>query len=942
RQMKIQYKLPGDIYVFDETGNLITSSVEQGTPRGRSMPPNWRLTPRDDFRFIDKSTDPYTGQAIVAFSNAVHAAYIPGKTIGYLVVTYPWTAVASLLHADNASLVVLTRSGKVLYNGTGTTLSPVGVERLLAHATRYPTERADHMVAYAKPSDELMRLPWQVAAIESSNDMKEYLHTAWVQIALGIVLFGVPVGILIVGIIYRFTRPLVELTATVLEISKSSDLSKRVAVTAGDEVGLLQRAFNEMASRLQQDIIGRKKAEGMLSRLGHILDESSNEIYMFDAQTLHFILVNVGAQRNLGYSMDELRELTPLDLNPKLTPEMFERLIAPLRRGEMDSVVFETEHKRKDKSLYPIETRLQLTTREVTPVFVAIIQDITERKRAELELRITATAFETQEGILITDRDNRILRVNHAFTRLTGYSAEEAIGRTPAMLKSGRHDAAFYRSMWETLNRDKYWQEELWNQRKDGVDFPAWLTITAVTDADGQLTNYVGVFSDITLRKETEEKIHQLAFYDPLTKLPNRSLLRDRLQQTLTYSTRHKNHGAILFIDLDNFKILNDTRGHDIGDLLLTEVAKRLQDCVRSGDTVARLGGDEFVVMLKDLSEDAQQAAAAAQDVGEKVLASTNRPFNLQGFEYHSSSSIGISLFRGDGMSMDDLLKHADTAMYQAKSAGRNTLRFFDPVMQAELEIRAAMEADLRQALPHQQLKLYYQVQVNEQGVVGAEALLRWQHPERGLISPMEFIPLAEETGLIVPIGKWVLQMACAQLEQWENDSRTCNLQLAVNVSARQFRQPDFVDLVLEVLKKSGINPHKLKLELTESLVLDNITDSIDKMQALRSAGIRFSLDDFGTGQSSLTYLKRLPLYQIKIDQSFVRDITTDPNDAAIVRTIIGMANNLGLDIIAEGVETEQQRDFLERNGCHAYQGYLFGKPVPIEEFQNLVSRLQL
>ncbi|MHB8166049.1 MAG: putative bifunctional diguanylate cyclase/phosphodiesterase, partial [Sulfuricella sp.] len=599
-------------------------------------------------------------------------------------------------------------------------------------------------------------------------------------------------------------------------------------------------------------------------------------------------------------------------------------------------------HKRKDKSLYPIETRLQLTTREVTPVFVAIIQDITERKRAELELRITATAFETQEGILITDRDNRILRVNHAFTRLTGYSAEEAIGRTPAMLKSGRHDAAFYRSMWETLNRDKYWQEELWNQRKDGVDFPVWLTITAVTDADGQLTNYVGVFSDITLRKETEEKIHQLAFYDPLTKLPNRSLLRDRLQQTLTYSTRHKNHGAILFIDLDNFKILNDTRGHDIGDLLLTEVAKRLQDCVRSGDTVARLGGDEFVVMLKDLSEDAQQAAAAAQDVGEKVLASTNRPFNLQGFEYHSSSSIGISLFRGDGMSMDDLLKHADTAMYQAKSAGRNTLRFFDPVMQAELEIRAAMEADLRQALPHQQLKLYYQVQVNEQGVVGAEALLRWQHPERGLISPMEFIPLAEETGLIVPIGKWVLQMACAQLEQWENDSRTCNLQLAVNVSARQFRQPDFVDLVLEVLKKSGINPHKLKLELTESLVLDNITDSIDKMQALRSAGIRFSLDDFGTGQSSLTYLKRLPLYQIKIDQSFVRDITTDPNDAAIVRTIIGMANNLGLDIIAEGVETEQQRDFLERNGCHAYQGYLFGKPVPIEEFQNLVSRLQL
>ena len=686
----------------------------------------------------------------------------------------------------------------------------------------------------------------------------------------------------------------------------------------------------------------RKKAENMLSRLGRILDESSNEIYMFDAQTLHFTWVNVGAQRNLGYSMDELKGLTPLDLKPKLTPEMFERLLVPLRHGGTDKVVFETEHERKDKSRYPVEIRLHMSTKETTPVFVAIIQDITDRKRAELELRIAATAFETEEGIVITDRDNRVLRVNRAFTRLTGYSAAEAIGKTPSMLQSGRHDAVFYHSMWETLARDKYWQGEIWDQRKDGEVYPEWLTITAVTDADGKLTNYVGVFSDITLRKEADEQIYQLAFYDPLTKLPNRRLLWDRLQQALGHSARHKGQGAILFVDLDNFKMLNDTRGHDIGDLLLVEVAKRLQDCVRGSDTIARLGGDEFVVMLEDLGEDASQAATAAQDVGEKILASINQPFNLQGSEYHSSSSIGISLFCNDGMSMDELFKHADTAMYQAKSAGRNALRFFDPTMQTELEMRVALTDDLRQALSHQQLKLYYQVQVDEQGVVGAEALLRWQHPERGLILPMEFIPLAEETGLIAPIGAWVLQMACAQLKVWQADPITRHLQLAVNVSARQFRQPDFADLVLEVLEKSGIDPHKLKLELTESLVLDNISDSIAKMQALRSAGIRFSLDDFGTGQSSLTYLKRLPLYQIKIDQSFVRDITTDPNDAAIVRTIIGMANNLGLDVIAEGVETEQQRDFLESNGCHAHQGYLFGKPVPIDEFQNLVCRLQL
>ncbi|WP_273143944.1 putative bifunctional diguanylate cyclase/phosphodiesterase [Ferrovum myxofaciens] len=569
-------------------------------------------------------------------------------------------------------------------------------------------------------------------------------------------------------------------------------------------------------------------------------------------------------------------------------------------------------------------------------------QEVHARKVVDQELRIAATAFETQEGIVITDRDQHILRVNCAFTRLTGYSAMEALGKTPAILKSGRQDAAFYQAMWETLNRDKYWQGELWNRRKNGEIYPEWLTITAVLDGDGQVTNYVGVFSDITLRKEADEKIHQLAFYDPLTGLPNRRLLHDRLQQAMTSSVRSQCKGALLFLDLDNFKVLNDTRGHDIGDLLLIEVAKCLRDCVRSGDTVARIGGDEFIIMLENLSEDTQQAAAAAQDVGEKVLKAINHSFSLQGVDYHCSSSIGINLFHGNDTGMDDLLRHADTAMYQAKASGRNTLRFFDPAMQIELEERTALMEDLRQALPLQQLRLYHQIQVNERGVVGSEVLLRWQHPVRGLISPMEFIPLAEETGLIVPIGAWVLHMACVQLKAWQVDPLTRHLRIAVNVSARQFSQPNFVEQVLEVLKDTGVNPLKLglELELTESLVLNDIDDSIGKMQALRSIGIRFSLDDFGTGQSSLSYLKRLPLDQIKIDQSFVRDIATDPNDAAIVRTIIGMAENLGLKVIAEGVETEQQREFLERNGCHAHQGYLFGKPVPIDEFQNSLTQL--
>lgn len=477
---------------------------------------------------------------------------------------------------------------------------------------------------------------------------------------------------------------------------------------------------------------------------------------------------------------------------------------------------------------------------------------------------------------------------------------------------------------------------------KNGRDIWVKLTVSPMWMRGAKPDYHIVVIQDITGHKQAEEQVHQLAFYDPLTRLPNRRLFLDRLQQAQAHSTRHKTNCAILFIDLDNFKTLNDTRGHDVGDLLLIEVAERLRSSVRSSDTVARLGGDEFVVIIEGLSEDTVPAAGQAKDIGEKFLASITQPFKLQEFEYHGSSSIGIRLFRDGETSIDDLLKHADTAMYQAKTAGRNTLCFFDPSMQIALEMRTTMAIELRQAIARQQFKLHYQRQVDAEGtVVGAEVLLRWQHPERGMISPMVFIPIAEETGLIVPLGKWVLQMACAQLKQWEHDPDTRNFQLAVNISARQFRQLDFVDEVLEVLRKSEADPLKLKLELTESLVLQDIVHSIEKMEILCNAGIRFALDDFGTGHSSLTYLKRLPLEQIKIDQSFVNDIATDPSDEIIVRTIIVMSNSLGMKVIAEGVETEDQRDFLARNGCYTYQGYLFGRPMPIEDFQKLLSRFQ-
>jgi diguanylate cyclase (GGDEF)-like protein/PAS domain S-box-containing protein len=566
---------------------------------------------------------------------------------------------------------------------------------------------------------------------------------------------------------------------------------------------------------------------------------------------------------------------------------------------------------------------------------VVIGRDVTEHRRAEQELHIAATAFETQEGIMITDQDKRILRVNHAFTRLTGYSAEEVRGKTPAILKSGRQDAQFYRAMWDQLARDNCWQGEIWNRRKNGEIYPEWLTITAVTagtEADGPVTHYVAAFFDITLRKEADTKIHQLAFYDPLTKLPNRRLLMDRLQQSFAASARHGQHGALLLLDLDHFKNINDT-SHDIGDLLLIELARRLLDGMRG--TVARLGGDEFVVMLNELSVEQQQAATQAHDVGERMLAAINQPYQLQGSEHYCSASIGITLFRGDETGMDELLKQAEIAMYQAKAAGRNGLCFFDPAMQAALTIRANLEAGLRQALAKQQFRLYYQIQMDSLlRPLGAEALLRWDYPEHGLVSPAQFIPLAEETGLIVPIGLWVLKTACTQLKAWQQEVLTHDLTLAVNVSAKQFRQADFVLQVQRILQDSGAPPSHLKLELTESVVLENVEETISKMRELKLLGVSFSMDDFGTGYSSLQYLKRLPLDQIKIDQSFVRDLTNDPNDAIIVQTIIAMTQALGLNVIAEGVETEAQREFLDLHDCHAFQGYLFGKPVPIEVFQ--------
>ena len=555
-----------------------------------------------------------------------------------------------------------------------------------------------------------------------------------------------------------------------------------------------------------------------------------------------------------------------------------------------------------------------------------------EMVRHERELRIAAVAFESQEGMVIADTDNTLLRVNSAFVEMTGYAAHEVLGNPVSMFRSSHSSDEFLGNIQKALKEVGSWQGELWLRKKDGNAIPTWATVTVVKGDEGP-GSVVYALLDISDRKQAEDEIRHLAYFDSLTGLPNRRLLSDRLQQALIKSERTEQFGALLFIDLDHFKRLNDTRGHDVGDQLLKQVAERLTSCLRDCDTVARLGGDEFVVLLESLGSDAISAAEGAKLVGEKILEGLDQPYLLEGQEHHTTPSIGANVFRGRRETADELMKQVDLAMYQAKSAGRNTIRFFDPEMQTALSVNAAMEVDLRQAIARDQLVLHYQPQLDVDGVViGAEALVRWQHPERGIVSPTQFITLAEETGLILPLGQWVLNTACKQLRRWQGNPQEQHLVMAVNISARQFHDANFVADIREVIDRHAVNPKSLKLELTESMLLHDIESVIDKMNALRKIGVTFSLDDFGTGYSSLAYLKRLPISQLKIDRSFVRDIFSDANDRAIVEAIVSLGKSLDLQIVAEGVETAEQYAYLRACKCSAFQGYYFGRPRPIDE----------
>lgn len=697
--------------------------------------------------------------------------------------------------------------------------------------------------------------------------------------------------------------------------------------------GLLITALQAERVRMEERLRDRE------ARLRGLYEMSPLGIALTDMQG-HYLEFNDAFQAMTGYTTQELAHLDYWTLTPKSFEAEEARQLESLKRTGRYGP-YEKEYVRKDGSRISIRLNgMLMKLPDGQPSIWSIIEDITARKRIETDLRVAATVFDSREAMIITDAQETILRVNQAFTEITGYTAEEVVGRTPRMFKSGRHNQDFYKAMWEAIGQTGGWQGEVWDRRKNGEEYPKWLTISAVAGEDGAVTHYIGTHFDITAQKKTEEKIQALAFFDQLTGLPNRTLLMDRLKQTMTATARNEGHGALLFIDLDHFKTLNDTLGHDQGDLLLKQVAQRLTACIREGDTVARIGGDEFVVVLPGLSPVAEDAARSTELVGEKIIQALNADYQLGGHPYTSTASVGATLFMGKDTTLDDLMKQADLAMYRAKESGRNTLRFFDPDMESAVISRVALERSLREAIEQQQFCIHYQAQVLEDGTLtGAEALVRWQHPERGTVFPAEFIHLAEETGLILPLGLWVLRAACLQLAAWSQDPGMAHVTIALNVSPRQFRQAGFVDQLIEVIGSTGVNPERLKLELTEGLLVENPEEVAGKMTLLRARGVGFALDDFGTGYSSLSYLKRMPFDQLKIDQSFVRDVLSDPNDAAIAGTIVALAESLGLGVIAEGVETVAQRDFLASLGCHAFQGYLFSRPLPVDEFEALVKR---
>ncbi|MBK7614859.1 MAG: EAL domain-containing protein [Burkholderiales bacterium] len=556
------------------------------------------------------------------------------------------------------------------------------------------------------------------------------------------------------------------------------------------------------------------------------------------------------------------------------------------------------------------------------------------------QLRIAAVAFESIEAIMIADAEARIVQVNSAFERYSGYTAAEVVGQNPRMLASGRHDRAFYQAMWDTLLDTGTWSGEIWDRHKSGHIYPKQMTITAIRNEAGDTTHYVSIFTDITERKRAEEAIHNLAFYDPLTGLPNRRLLADRMGTALATAVRERHWGAVLCLDMDRFKLLNDSLGHHHGDLFLIAIAQRLRGLVRKTDTVARLGGDEFVLLVSNISGDAGEASVKVAHLADKVREALAQPYQLDHYTHHSTASIGVCLYGGPDVQVDELLQRADKAMYESKESGRNRVRFFDPQLQAAVRAHEVLEAELRQAIAAQQFSLFYQLKVNAQGQpLAAEAMVRWHHPTRGLLLPEHFMHVAEGSPMLPLIGQWALDTACQQLAAWQGHPQAAGLALAVNIHPQQFAQPDFMELLSDMLRAHGAPPGKLRLNLVEAAVLTDVEGSLRRMRELRETmGVHLVLDHFGTGYSSLSALQRLPLDKVKIDASLVARVLDDPESAAMIRVLVGVARQFHLQVLANGVDSAAQFQVLVEAGCDAFQGSLFGPPLAVDAFNLMLA----